>query len=295
MKKKLALLMTAIVSTSALALAGCKTNIGWIDEKICKHEYEFVEITLEPTCTEEGERLMECVDCGKQKTETMEKIPHNEVVTPGKDPTCTEDGYTEKIVCNVCQEVLQEQVLIPVTAHTERVAIAGTPATCTEAGLTDKIVCEVCEAVLQEQEEIPVTAHKDENADDLCDSCGVISLPVAEVGEHVAGNTYRLYFPEENAQSWSTLKLSNDTGSYFNASVGRHETSYLWWSGSSGPVYYLEGLEVVKTDTYMEFNLQPGTYKILHSNGTDTGGTYVIDETTTIASCKGVYRVESDV
>lgn len=119
MKKKFALLMTAIVSTSALALAGCKTNIKWIDEKICKHEYEFVEITLEPTCTEEGERLMECVDCGKQKTEVMEKIAHEEVVTPGKDPTCMEDGYTEKIVCNICREVLQAPKDRPALGHTD--------------------------------------------------------------------------------------------------------------------------------------------------------------------------------
>lgn len=153
MKKKFALLMTAIVSTSALALAGCKTNIDWIDEKICKHEYEFVEITLEPTCTEEGERLMECVDCGKQKTEIMEKIAHEEVVTPGQDPTCTEDGYTEKIVCNVCKEVLQVPKDRPALGHTDS---------------NGDFSCDVC-GITSLNEVVPVK------------------------GECVAGKTYRIY------------------------------------------------------------------------------------------------------
>ncbi len=171
MKKKFALLMTAIVSTSALALAGCKTNIKWIDEKICKHEYEFVEITLEPTCTEEGERLMECVDCGKQKTEVMEKIAHEEVVTPGKDPTCTEDGYTEKIVCNVCQEVLQAPQARPaLVEHTDSNADG---------------VCDVCKELINE--EIFFNLFTDESKYTEVD---------VNVGDSVAGKVYRIYRPE---------------------------------------------------------------------------------------------------
>lgn len=432
MKKKLALLMTAIVSTSALALASCKTNIGWIDEKICKHEYEFVRITLEPTCTEEGERLMECVDCGKQKTEVMEKIAHDEIVTPGKEPTCTEDGYTEKIVCNVCREVLLASEARSAFGHsfengscqkcgetltagatevavTEGEAIAGNwyrlyrptdsncswmklsngssayfqvngleysnnayynnyifysgplyrlnnmeavicdeyidvflragtynvlnysgtiatsfiinadttissvsgnvfrlefpadhehvegtsekiLATCTEDGAEACTYCLRCNETFSGGGIIAATGHKDENADDSCDACGFIILPIAEVGEFVAGNTYRLYIPSDGSNN--SLTLSNDTGTYFRISNDRTETAYLWWSGSSGPIYYLEGLEVVKTDMYMEFNLKAGTYKILKYDGTDTGDTYVIDEETSIFSIyDDVFRV----
>ena len=251
MKKKLARLMASLLGVASLALAGCNTGIKWLDNIICGHdEYAFVRITLEPTCTEEGERLMECVDCGKTKTETMEKIGHDEIVTPGKDATCTEDGYTEKIVCNVCREVL--------LASEARSAFG----------------------------------HSFENGS--CQKCGetLDELVAAEVGELVAGNTYRLYIPSTNDSSNNSLYLSNDTGTYFHISNGRRETSYLWWSGDSGPVYYLEGLEVVKTDMYMEFNLKAGTYKILKSDGTDTEDTYVIDEETSISSIYGdVFRV----
>lgn len=130
MRKKIACLIVSLLGVASLALAGCKTNIDWIDQKICDHQYEFVEITLEPTCTEEGERLMECVDCGKQKMESMEKIPHDEIIMAGKEATCTEDGYTEKIVCNVCQEVLQAQEARSALGHTG--AIGENCSTCGE-------------------------------------------------------------------------------------------------------------------------------------------------------------------
>ena len=96
MKKKMAILMTALVGTMAFALVGCKTKIGWIDKKICDHdECKLVEVVEEATCEKEGERLMECVDCGKKITEKVEKAEH------------TDDGEG---TCEVCEETLYELV-----------------------------------------------------------------------------------------------------------------------------------------------------------------------------------------
>ena len=88
MKKKMAILMTALVGTMAFALVGCKTKIGWIDKKICDHdECKLVEVVEEATCEKEGERLMECVDCGKTITEKVEKLEH---VDENEDSICDE-------------------------------------------------------------------------------------------------------------------------------------------------------------------------------------------------------------
>lgn len=210
MKKKMALLATALVGAS-MGLVACKTNIGWLDEKICEHkEYKLVEV-VDATCAEEGEKIMECVKCGKKATEKIEKIAH------------TDDGE-------------------------------GT--------------CEVCEEKFYD-------------------------LVAPEKGELVAGNTYRIYASGNSGIS-AQLVLSSATGTYFHVGDIASNSGYLWWSGNSGPIYYLEGFEVVKTDTYVEFNMQIGTYKIFHHDGTDTKDTYVIDEETTISSFTGdnrVYRV----
>lgn len=287
MKKKLALLMTAIVSTSALALAGCKTNIGWIDEKICKHEYEFVEITLEPTCTEEGERLMECVDCGKQKTEVMEKIAHEEVVTPGKDPTCTEGGYTEKIVCNVCQEVLQAPQARPALGHTEKVAAEGKDPTCTETGLTAGVVCVTCGEVITEQTVIPATGHKDSDGDFLCDVCDITLLNevVPVKGECVAGKTYRIY-PAQKFDGGDVYSLQPELCVTVTLLDGTTRDLYVTVCGEKFHEINQSGFVFEDSfgDGYRDVTFKVGTYTALDMN--DNELTFVINETSVINDVK---------
>lgn len=245
MKKKMAILMTALVGTMAFALVGCKTKIGWIDKKICKHEYEFVEITLEPTCTEEGERLMECVDCGKQKTETMEKIPHNEVVTPGKDPTCTEDGYTEKVVCSVCQEVL--------------------------------IIPKVRSAL----------GHTDNNGDCKCDTCDFSKEAIANLGEGVAGNTYRLY-PAEDFEGGEAYTYMTDLILSVTLLDGSKKSLYVTVCGEMFSSTSVSGFvfedSICKDSSgnvmYRDVTFKVGTYTAVDYSGEEF--TFLIDETTTI-------------
>lgn len=218
MKKKMAILMTALVGTMAFALVGCKTKIGWLDKKICDHdECKLVEVVEEATCGTEGKKIFECVDCGKKITEKVEKLTKH-----------TDDGEG---------------------------------------------ACEVCEATLYE-------------------------LVAVETGELVAGNTYRLYPTNNDGAFFGSLRLSNDTATYFCIYGSMNDvnpTSYIWWSGENATKYYLEGLEVEVTDTYLEVNLQPGTYKILKNDGTDTEDTYVIDEETTISLVSGTaFRVEQE-
>lgn len=119
MKKKTALFMTSLLGVTSLALASCKTNVRLIDNITCDHEYVFVKITLEPTCFDEGQRLMECIECGKEKTEVLEKAPHREKTVPGKAATCTEDGWTDAIVCDVCRQILDYADYIPATGHAD--------------------------------------------------------------------------------------------------------------------------------------------------------------------------------
>lgn len=73
-KGKVVVSMLAVASTLALGVLGSCAGIDKISQKIkekkCDHEeYQFVEVTEEATCVLEGERLLECVECGKTKTE----------------------------------------------------------------------------------------------------------------------------------------------------------------------------------------------------------------------------------
>ena len=120
------------------------------------------EVTKEATCTEEGEVVYTAACEFQGKTfsgkayDSIDKLPHTEVVTKeAKDETCTENGNTEEISCEICGEVLVESEEIEATGHTEIVTLERTEATCTEDGNTEEISCEVCEEVLVESEVIP--------------------------------------------------------------------------------------------------------------------------------------------
>ncbi|MBE7101291.1 MAG: hypothetical protein E7364_06745 [Clostridiales bacterium] len=279
---------------------GCEAVEDRVTDKV---EHTRVEMpAVAPTCTTVGyTEWYKCGDCGLVLTKKQEipALGHVETELKAVAPTCTETGLTAGVGCVTCGEVFTAQTVVPATGH-NIVTVAGKPATCTETGLTDGQVCENCGKVYVEQTEIPATGHKDSDGDFSCDVCGVdtASLIAVEEGELVAGNTYRIYFRQEGSYIYFSMKLSPDTTTYFQAAKESTSEKYLKWSGDYAPDYYLEGLEVVKTDTYIEFKLQSGTYKIIKFDGTDTGATYVIDDTTTIESFSDgqVYRVvESDV
>ena len=276
------------------------------------------------TCREEGIQESRCGVCKTIVTESIAKLPHTEVSVEQKLPTCTVAGHTEYTYCSACNDFITPKVTIPALGHNVEVVegyeatcdskgmtdgkvcedcgevlteqkeipalghkieyLAPVEATCEMTGLTAGYACVRCDKVYTAQTVIPMKDHVDEDEDGYCDVCGGDTLVCVEVseGELVAGNTYRLYFDAE--YTMPVLYLSPNTDTYFYGGANRTATSYLWWSGSSGPVYYLEGLDVVEGDGYLEFKFQAGTYKIIKNDGTDTGDTYVIDETTAISS-----------
>ena len=98
-----------------------ETSVPTESETAHVHDFTSVTVTKEPTCTEEGERVLKCA-CGETVTEKIEALGHNvgePVVTLSKQPTCTEPGYNEtEVRCNRCGEVLSRLTAdIPALGH----------------------------------------------------------------------------------------------------------------------------------------------------------------------------------
>ena len=95
-----------------------KTASGWA------HNHEDSDWTLttekvEPTCSAYGyEAIYTCTVCQETKGgETIDKLPHTEVIDPAVAPTCLENGRTQGSHCSVCGEVIVAQTIVPATGH----------------------------------------------------------------------------------------------------------------------------------------------------------------------------------
>lgn len=119
------------------------SNLEYAFNQLKEAEHDFNSysepIIIDPTCTEEGSRLLTCI-CGEQKTERIPAKGHEK----GKwilaiERTCVNDGL-EELRCTVCNEVIEERIL---TALPHTYVATVVPPSCTESGYVSN-VCFAC-------------------------------------------------------------------------------------------------------------------------------------------------------
>ena len=212
----IALACAATAALLAFGAVGCSKSIPqWIKEQQCgEHEWNNGEVTKVASCAEEGEMTYTCTECGKVDVQVLALLPHTELVVEKIDASCTKEGYTDGVICEVCETWVVERSVIPkkdhkvihekavaptcltsgMTAYSycseceevfkekqtvaalghKLVTIEGYSATCEESGLTNGAKCERCGTIYTEQEVVPALGHKDDNFDYSCDSCGAL-------------------------------------------------------------------------------------------------------------------------
>ena len=126
-----------------------------------------------PTCTEKGNNAYyTCATCrkvyqdqaGKRETtveaETLNALGHTMEVITATEPTCTEIGYPDYVLCTVChkifldrdgkQETTLAEIAIPALGHTMEKTEAVAP-TCTENGNNAYYTCSTCGKVFKDE------------------------------------------------------------------------------------------------------------------------------------------------
>ena len=96
------------------------------------HTYDSGTITAKATCTASGTVVYKCTKCSATKTDTVKATGHTAQTVAGRAATCTVTGLTDGTKCSVCNAVIKEQTVIPVTAH--NYTSQKKEATCTENG-----------------------------------------------------------------------------------------------------------------------------------------------------------------
>ena len=126
----------------------------------CAHEWDAGTVSVEATCTQDGQATYTCGLCNETKTETVPALEHDfdetieENVTTAP-ATCTEDG-SKTVKCSRCDET--KVTVLEKTGHTPVIDAKVDP-TCTATGLTEGSHCSVCDAVLTAQDVIAVLGH----------------------------------------------------------------------------------------------------------------------------------------
>ena len=80
------------------------------------HNYQS-SVTREADCRTEGIITYTCTKCGDVYTETIPTKNHHYVTDAAVPATCQKTGLTEGSHCDVCGQILVEQVLLPKTEH----------------------------------------------------------------------------------------------------------------------------------------------------------------------------------
>ena len=86
-------------------------------KETANHTWDAGKVTKEPTCTASGVKTYTCSVCKGTKTETVSALGHAEKAVSGREPTCTESGMTNGIICERCGEVLTAQTTVPALGH----------------------------------------------------------------------------------------------------------------------------------------------------------------------------------
>ncbi len=126
-----------------------------------------------PTCTEKGNNAYyTCATCrkvyqdqaGKRETtveaETLNALGHTMEVITATEPTCTEVGYPDYVLCTVCHKIFQDrdgkqettlaEIAIPALGHRMEKTEAVAP-TCTEKGNNAYYTCSTCGKVFKDE------------------------------------------------------------------------------------------------------------------------------------------------
>ncbi|MBQ8145097.1 MAG: hypothetical protein IJ452_06365 [Butyricicoccus sp.] len=79
----------------------------------CEHQWGTWITTKQPTCTEPGTRTASCTVCETISNEEVAATGHTEQIIPAIEPTQMTVGYTEAVVCSVCEAHLSGGEKIP--------------------------------------------------------------------------------------------------------------------------------------------------------------------------------------
>ena len=160
MRKRIAVIVAFVVVVfGAFALTACKGGKGGGNGTPAEHVHvaDSYEITVEATCTEDGEREGVCTVCGETFSETIAARGHDWHLQYEEGATCTLDGK-QVYACANCFAFDERSVAA--LGHDDGIVVPAIPAGCETVGWTEGKNCARCGEALVVPEEVPAAGHE---------------------------------------------------------------------------------------------------------------------------------------
>lgn len=195
-----------------LVLALCVCLLLCACEKKCEHVYQG-EVTVTPSCVQEGEQVFTCILCQDSYKETLAKTEHtygeNQTV---KEASCSKEGEIAA-VCVVCAEQkLVEKIPVNDVHRFEETVVRK--ATCTKSGegLKTCALCQYSESCVYEalghtygKAEITKapTCSKKGSQRSECSVCGKVKTESVKA----TGHSYKVVKDEKHREGCARIRV----------------------------------------------------------------------------------------
>ena len=201
--------------------------------------------TAAATCTAPGTEQRVCVnDPSHEETRDTALAPHTEVADAAIAPTCTAPGLTEGSHCDVCDEVLIPQTVVPATGHSWGAWTTVTSATCTENGLEQRVCANdanhmenrVVEASghasVTDAAVAPTCTETGLTAGSHCKDCGAVLVPQTVVP--ATGHTWDQGVEKDGAVTYTCSKCGVTRTEALGTQLQMTEGAGGQWKQNSG-------------------------------------------------------------
>ena len=171
------------------------------------HTYH--EVKVEPTCLEQGYTEKTCISCADSfKEQYVKATGHTVVDVPAVGATCFASGMTGSAYCSDCGETLLSGEIIPPLDHTP-VSVPAVAPTCQATGWTEGVICAACETVLSDRKVVQKIDH--------VYGITVVAPTCLEGGYTLftcsgCQNTYRDHFLDATGHSYGNWYLEETSG-----------------------------------------------------------------------------------
>lgn len=190
-----------------------------------RHSFGDWETVRAATCTEKGEAVRRCTECGEEKRMELDCLPHEAMRVNERQADCIHEGYTGDVCCVTCGCIMEQGSVIQALGHDFPDSwTVDVPPTFSSPGRQSRH-CTRCDAVTDEREIQPLPVN------DACD--GGAGCPSCRFPDVTGKDWFHIYVDYVTAAR--IMNGDSDGHFYPNAELTRGQLAQILYNREGRP------------------------------------------------------------